>query len=43
MKNEKPLTVSVDQTVLLGGDVGYMGVYKGNAFTPIDHHHFPNT
>jgi hypothetical protein len=41
--NKKPLAVSVDQTVLLGGVSGYMGVYRGNAFTPINLPNFPIT
>jgi len=33
--------VSIDQIVLLGGDIGYMVVRKGNAFAPTKHPNFP--
>jgi len=35
--------VATDQVVLLGGVSGYMGVYRGNAFTPINLPNFPIT
>ena len=35
--------MSIDQIVLLGGVSGYMGVYRGNAFTPINLPNFPIT
>ena len=40
---KKPQAVATDQVVLLGGVSGYMGVYRGNAFTPINLPNFPIT
>jgi hypothetical protein len=40
---KKPLAVSIDQVDRLGGDIGYMGVYRGNAFAPIKPPTFPTS
>ena len=40
-EDKETLAVSVDQTVLLGVDIGYMVVYRGNAFAPINQSNFP--
>ena len=38
-----PLAVSIDQVDRLGGDDGYIGVYRGNAFAPIKPPTFPTS